>query len=1013
MLSYRKRLSALALTACFLCSTIPTPARATVEAPETKIRVDGNRVYACGTPIIVRKDADGNAYIFDADTGNKLSDVTVTGSTTIFGGGFNTDVEGDTSVTIENVSVAKVYGGGYSDGSGSANVSGDTHITVTGTVLAKTTGGGFAEGLNGDAEANVTGTATSNIPSHYPEPPDGQFTSNGHEIYGGGYASAAKASATATVGNIQIATEGPIHYVYGGGYATGSHTALADCGAITIELDSADPRDLYCAGYANGVDAQANAVSVDVQISDSQVSSLYGGGYADKGTANVANEITLRLENCPYLYGTLYGGGRASSGGKARSGATSIRIKDCHAPAFEQGGGFGPAAGYFFAGGEASGEAADASVQGEASLHLENTSIAGAVFGMGDASRGGDASVGSVNLSLKDCTGDHDFYQDRVLVPSIIGGSMVDVSSVSQTQSIILDIDNCEFSDVYGGNLRGGTADTMTNCDSKLSIINCSQQVWEIYHFDTMSLGVAALLEAFEAPSDTSVTSLSLIGRSWKPTDSIITYHNKTGEAQEGWFMPQGFTVAYATDEDTAVWSLMSRDLCITATAGEHGGISPSGEVSVAPGGSQSFTVTPDAGYVVSSVLVDGAPAMLTDGAYTFRDVDADHTIAISFSPKPSGGSSGGSSASPSKPPVTTQPGGDATLRPEAPVSGGTARVEVSASDAKRLAEAAAEGDAVIAPTLQGEAATVEVALSGSAARALTEGGAAAVTVETPAASVSVPREALAALAGQSAKQVAVAVQTRDDGATEITLRADGKTVDTVPGGIRAVLPAPHASSGVVALLVLPDGTEQLVRKSAPAADTVTVPLAGSAAVRLENRAVSFPDSDPTWAKDAVDFATARGLMNGERSDAFAPNAAMTRGMLAAVLYRLDDEPEAGAPAFADVAPDAYYARAVAWARENNLMQGVAPGVFAPEGALTREQLAVILYHYAAPADAGVQEADFADRASVSAWAVQAVDWCAASGLLQGRGDGFSPAGAVTRAEAATVLQRLVCGGFV
>lgn len=112
--------------------------------------IDGNRVYANGAAITIRKE-DGVCYIFYGTDG-KL-ELPSPGGKTVFGGGKNRDVDGDTSVTLDGVPVSAVYGGGYSDGSHSADVSGDANIDTSGNIIVKTYGGGYAEAKNGDASA--------------------------------------------------------------------------------------------------------------------------------------------------------------------------------------------------------------------------------------------------------------------------------------------------------------------------------------------------------------------------------------------------------------------------------------------------------------------------------------------------------------------------------------------------------------------------------------------------------------------------------------------------------------------------------------------------------------------------------------------------------------------------------------------------------------------------------------------------------------------------------------------
>lgn len=101
------------------------------------------------------------------------------------------------------------------------------------------------------------------------------------------------------------------------------------------------------------------------------------------------------------------------------------------------------------------------------------------------------------------------------------------------------------------------------------------------------------------------------------------------------------------------------------------------------------------------------------------------------------------------------------------------------------------------------------------------------------------------------------------------------------------------------------------------------------------------------WFAKAVDYAVDQGMMNGVGNNKFAPDAATTRGMIVTVLYRLEGEPAVGSASFTDVHDGEYYAKAVAWASANGIVTGYGDGKFGPNDAITREQFAAILYRYA------------------------------------------------------------------
>jgi len=152
-------------------------------------------------------------------------------------------------------------------------------------------------------------------------------------------------------------------------------------------------------------------------------------------------------------------------------------------------------------------------------------------------------------------------------------------------------------------------------------------------------------------------------------------------------------------------------------------------------------------------------------------------------------------------------------------------------------------------------------------------------------------------------------------------------------------------------------------------------------------------------------------LMQGVTDTQFNPNGMMNRAMLSTVLYRLAGEPEVTAAAdFTDVAADAWYADAVAWAAESGIVDGYEDGTFRPAGAVTREQIAVLLYRFAEQQGYDVSEtaelSSFADTDAVKEYALDAMKWAVASGLIEGS-DGMLNSGAgATRAQVATILVR-------
>ncbi len=168
------------------------------------------------------------------------------------------------------------------------------------------------------------------------------------------------------------------------------------------------------------------------------------------------------------------------------------------------------------------------------------------------------------------------------------------------------------------------------------------------------------------------------------------------------------------------------------------------------------------------------------------------------------------------------------------------------------------------------------------------------------------------------------------------------------------------------------------------------------------------------WFYDAVQYAVKNGLFGGVTKTEFAPNEAITRGMLVTVLWRAEGQPVVNyLMTFEDVDQNAYYAEAVRWAASQGIVLGHSDKEFAPDDLISREQLAAILERYADFKGIATDEtgdlARFTDAAQVSGWALGNVQWAVGAGLITGRNDGsLDPQGSATRAEAAAILQRFL-----
>ena len=341
----------------------------------------------------------------------------------------------------------------------------------------------------------------------------------------------------------------------------------------------------------------------------------------------------------------------------------------------------------------------------------------------------------------------------------------------------------------------------------------------------------------------------------------------------------------------------------------------------------------------------------------------------LSVTSRPSSGGGGGSSSTtPTKPgktdtTTTTKPDGT-KVQTETKADGTTVKTETKPDGSSKTEVKDASGSTGTVKTDKNGQTTAETTLSSKAVEDAKKNGKA---VKAP-----------------------VEVETSRDSNTAPTVKVE---LPKNAGETAVEIPVSNVKPGTVAVLVHPDGTEEIVKSSLPTEDGIQLTINGSATVKIMDNSKDFIDTRAHWAKDAIDFVSARGLVNGISDTIYAPNNSTTRAQLWTILARQNDadltggsswyekaqnwakdkgvsdgaNPNAainraqmvtmlwramGQPAaasgasFADVPADSYYAQAVAWAIENGITAGVGNGKFDPDAACTRGQIATFLYRY-------------------------------------------------------------------
>ena len=198
-----------------------------------------------------------------------------------------------------------------------------------------------------------------------------------------------------------------------------------------------------------------------------------------------------------------------------------------------------------------------------------------------------------------------------------------------------------------------------------------------------------------------------------------------------------------------------------------------------------------------------------------------------------------------------------------------------------------------------------------------------------------------------------------------------------------------------------------------PTAEPTEMPKPTSEPSGEENNWFADVPQD-VWYYDAVKAVFDRKLMVGVDDTHFEPETDVTRGMFVTTLYRLESEPEISTEdIFTDVAQDAYYSKAIAWANANGIVEGYSESEFAPDEKITREQMATMIYRYVQYKGEGFTDdwmfmLDYVDSADVSEYAYEAMCWNTMNGIINGMDDNtLSPKTNSTRAQVAAVLVRL------
>lgn len=363
-----------------------------------------------------------------------------------------------------------------------------------------------------------------------------------------------------------------------------------------------------------------------------------------------------------------------------------------------------------------------------------------------------------------------------------------------------------------------------------------------------------------------------------------------------------------------------------------------------------------------------------------------------------SSGSGGGSSSS-SKPTIEKHPDGTTTETVTDKATGTVTETTKRPDGTQTVVETQKDGTVT----------TTETTADGTVKTVVRPDGTSAVTIQRPngitaelaieaggqtAVDVQIPRQ-LANDARQKGETIPLpipeaSIETNYTHAPSITVNTSGDQP------VRVEIPVKDPVPGAVAILVRPDGTEEVLRNSVVTETSLVLTVLDGAVIKLVDNSKYFSDTGDHWAHDAIDFVSARELFSGQTPELFAPDAPMTRAMLVTVLARLDGVDTSGGAV--------WYEKGMAWA----VAQGISDGSNL-DRQITREQLVTMLHRYAGSPSASIRELSFGDSGAVSGYAREAMWWAVENGILNGySGNTLAPGGEATRAQVSAILMRYI-----
>ena len=396
----------------------------------------------------------------------------------------------------------------------------------------------------------------------------------------------------------------------------------------------------------------------------------------------------------------------------------------------------------------------------------------------------------------------------------------------------------------------------------------------------------------------------------------------------------------------------------------------------------------------VATVAPDGTVTAVKAGAATITATAADGsgksavckvTVTGGTTPSQPGGSTGGSSGGSSSdrdshdsnPVIKTETKNNAdgsTTKTETRRDGSVTQTTTGKDGSATKTETKKDGSSVTEnKAADGSTGTVKTDKNGQTEAAAKVSGKAVEDAKKNGEAVKVPVEVEATQNSSTAPTVSIELP-----------KGAGET--------KVEIPVSNVTPGTVAVLVHPDGTEEILKDSIPTEDGIQLTVDGSATVKIVDNSKGFIDTQDHWAKDEIDFVSARGLVNGMSATIYAPNASTTRAQLWTILARQNGADLNGG--------NTWYEKAQNWAKDKGVSDGANHNA-----AINRAQMVTMLWRAVGQPTAG-GTANFTDVPTDSYYA-QAVAWAVENGITTGVGNGhFDPTGTCTRAQIAAFLAR-------